>query len=137
MSGTCAGSGGSEGAGVAKILMVEDNEMNRDMLTRRLVRKGHEVIVAVDGKEGVAKALSEKPDLILMDMNLPVMDGWDATRAIRRDPEGQNVKIIGLTAHAMRGDREKCLQAGCDDYHAKPVEFARLADTINALLGVP
>lgn len=117
-----------------KILLVEDNEMNRDMLSRRLERKGHQVLIAVDGQQGVAMAQSETPDLILMDMSLPILDGWEATRQLRATPETQTIPIIALTAHAMSGDREKCMAAGCDDYDTKPVEFPRLMGKIQALL---
>lgn len=117
-----------------KLLLVEDNEMNRDMLSRRLERKGFEVVMAVDGGEGVAMALSERPDLILMDMNLPVLDGWEATRQIKAAPQTAAIPVIALTAHAMSGDREKGMAAGCDDYDTKPVEFERLLGKINALL---
>lgn len=119
---------------MAKILLVEDNEMNRDMLSRRLKRKGHEVVVAIDGAQGVEMSLSETPDLILMDMGLPVMDGWEATTTIKNKPETHNIPVIALTAHAIAGDREKCLAAGCDDYDTKPVEFPRLLSKIEALL---
>jgi two-component system cell cycle response regulator DivK len=119
---------------MAKILLVEDNEMNRDMLSRRLARRGYEVVIAVDGGEGVAMAASESPAVILMDMDLPVIDGWEATRRIKGTELGPKVGIIGLTAHAMSGDREKCLAAGCDDYDTKPVEFARLTEKIAAQL---
>lgn len=119
---------------MAKILLVEDNEMNRDMLSRRLIRKGHDVCIAVDGAEGVEKSLSEHPDLILMDMSLPVLDGWQATRKIKGTPETQSIPVVALTAHAMAGDREKCLAAGCDDYDTKPVEFPRLLEKIQRLL---
>ena len=117
-----------------KLLLVEDNEYNRDMLMRRLNKKGFEVVVAVDGGEAVTKARSEKPDLILMDMNMPVMDGWQATRTLRGNAETKDLPIIGLTAHAMAGDREQALQAGCNDYDSKPIEFARLLGKIQALL---
>jgi two-component system cell cycle response regulator DivK len=119
---------------MAKILVVEDNEMNRDMLSRRLMRKGYEVIIALDGEEGVAKAQSEAPDLILMDMSLPVLDGWEATRQLKAGPETHAIPIIALTAHAMAGDREQALAAGCDDYDSKPIEFQRLLDKIEAFL---
>ncbi len=125
---------------MAKILLVEDNEMNHDMLSRRLLRRGFEVVMAVDGGQGVAMAASEAPVVVLMDMDLPVIDGWEATRRIKREPHGARMAIIGLTAHAMSGDREKCLEAGCDDYDTKPVDFARLTDKIAqqlARLGVP
>ena len=120
---------------MAKILLVEDNEMNRDMLSRRLVRNGFEVVMAVDGGQGVAMATSEKPDLILMDMSLPVLDGWEATRRVKADPATQTIPVIALTAHAMAGDREKSLAAGCDDFDTKPVDFERLLGKIQALLG--
>ena len=118
-----------------RILLVEDNEMNRDMLSRRLVRKGYEVIIAVDGSEGVAKAQTESPALILMDMSLPVMDGWEATKVLKTFPATQKIPIIALTAHAMAGDREKTLAAGCDDYDTKPIELERLLAKIQKLLG--
>lgn len=117
-----------------KILLVEDNEMNRDMLSRRLQRKGHEVLIALDGVQGVDLAQSQNPDLILMDMSLPVMDGWEATQQLKAAPETSSIPIIALTAHAMAGDREKCLEVGCDDYDTKPVEFSRLLGKIQALL---
>lgn len=117
-----------------KILLVEDNEMNRDMLSRRLERKGLQVIVAVDGQQGVDLAQQECPDLILMDMSLPILDGWSATRQLKTLPQTQSIPIIALTAHAMSGDREKCLEAGCDDYDTKPVEFARLLKKIETIL---
>ena len=117
-----------------KILLVEDNEMNRDMLSRRLTRKGFEVVMAFDGAEGVRLAGSESPDLILMDMSLPVLDGWEATRRIKADPATQNIPVIALTAHAMSGDREKALEAGCDDYDTKPIELPRLLEKMEALL---
>src|SRR5919202_4690617 len=119
---------------MAKILLVEDNEMNRDMLSRRLQRKGHEVLIAVDGAQGIKLAQSENPDLILMDMSLPVLDGWEATQQLKASPETSGIPIIALTAHAMAGDREKCLEVGCDDYDTKPVEFSRLLGKIQALL---
>lgn len=117
-----------------KVLLVEDNEENRDALSRRLTRRGYEVVMATNGKEGVEKAGQEQPDLILMDMNMPVMDGWEATRMIRETPEGRAVPIIALTAHAMSGDREKTIEAGCNDYHTKPVEFARLLAQVESIL---
>jgi len=120
---------------MAKILLVEDNEMNRDMLSRRLQRKGYEVSMAVDGRQGVEMARAGGFDLILMDMSLPEIDGWEATRQLRAVPETQTVPIIGLTAHAMAGDREKALEAGCNDYDTKPVELPRLLGKIEALLG--
>ena len=119
---------------MAKILLVEDNEMNRDMLSRRLLRKGYAVVVATDGREGIAMARSEAPDLILMDMSLPLLDGWEATRQLKAAPETRSIPIIALTAHAMAGDREKAIEAGCDDYDTKPIEFTRLVDKIQALL---
>ena len=117
-----------------RILLVEDNEMNRDMLSRRLVRKGFTVDMAVDGKAGVAQARAGGYDLILMDMSLPEIDGWEATRQLRAAPETRTVPIIALTAHAMAGDREKAIEAGCNDYDTKPVELARLLGKIEALL---
>jgi CheY-like chemotaxis protein len=119
---------------MAKILLVEDNEMNRDMLSRRLARKGHEVLIAVDGAEGVSMAKTKIPDLILMDMGLPVLDGWRATEQIKADAETKMIPVIALTANAMAGDRQKCLAAGCDDYDTKPVEFPRLLSKIEMLL---
>lgn len=120
------------------ILLVEDNEMNRDMLSRRLKRKGYDVALAVDGLEGVSMALAGGHDLILMDMSLPELDGWEATRRVRdAETNGRHVPIIGLTAHAMSGDREKALAAGCDDYDTKPVELDRLLGKIEALLARP
>jgi two-component system, cell cycle response regulator DivK len=119
---------------MAKILLVEDNEMNRDMLARRLERRGYQVVIAIDGDQGVRLAQAEAPDLILMDMSLPVLDGWEATRRLRALPATQTIPIIALTAHAMAGDREQALQAGCNDYDSKPVEFARLLGKIQALL---
>lgn len=120
---------------MAKILLVEDNEMNRDMLSRRLQRKGYEVVMAVDGEEGVAMASRDAPDLILMDISLPRMNGYDATRAIKADTRTQGVPIIALTAHAMASDREKALAAGCDDYDTKPIELPTLLGKIESLLG--
>jgi len=117
-----------------KILLVEDNEMNRDMLSRRLQRKGFEVIIAVDGAQGVAMAQADAPDLILMDMSLPALDGWEATRQLKAAPPTRSIPIIALTAHAMSGDQEKALKAGCDHYDTKPVELPRLLEKINALL---
>ena len=116
------------------ILLVEDNEMNRDMLSRRLARKKYEVLIAVDGKEGVEMATSEAPDLILMDMSLPVVDGWEATRRIKANLETEAIPVIALTAHAMSGDREKALEAGCDDYDTKPIELPRLLGKMETLL---
>jgi two-component system, cell cycle response regulator DivK len=117
-----------------KILLVEDNEMNRDMLSRRLQRKGYEVLIAVDGGEGVQMAHSHVPDLILMDMSLPVLDGWEATRRLKAAPETSAIPIIALTAHAMANDREKAMEAGCDDYDTKPIELPRLLGKIEAWL---
>jgi two-component system cell cycle response regulator DivK len=119
---------------MAKILLVEDNEMNRDMLSRRLERKGFEVALAVDGAQGVRMAHAEMPDLILMDLNLPVLDGWEATRRLKAAPETRAIPIIALTAHALSGDSEKALEAGCDDYDIKPIELPRLLQKIDALL---
>ena len=116
-----------------KVLIVEDNEMNRDMLARRLQRRGFEVVFAVDGAEGVAMSKTEKPDIILMDMSLPVMNGWEATRAIKADASTQHMPVIALTAHSMAGDREKAMEAGCDDYDTKPVELPRLLEKMAAL----
>jgi len=117
-----------------KILLVEDNEMNRDMLSRRLVRNGYEIVIAVDGQEGVDKALSEKPNLILMDMSLPVIDGWEATRRVKADPATRAIPVIALTAHAMAQDKEKAMAAGCDDFDTKPVDIQRLLGKIKALM---
>ena len=119
---------------MAKILIVEDNEMNRDMLSRRLQRKGFEVVMAEDGQQGVDMSKSENPDVILMDLGLPVMDGWQATSSIKEDEETKNIPIIVLTAHAMAGDREKALDAGADEYDTKPIEFKRLLGKINDFL---
>jgi CheY-like chemotaxis protein len=119
---------------MAKILLVEDNEMNRDMLSRRLLRKGYEVVMAVDGEQAIAMVQSEKPDLILMDMSLPVIDGWEATRRVKATENSSRIPIIALTAHAMSGDRERALGAGCDDYDTKPIEMPRLLEKIDALL---
>jgi len=119
---------------MVKVLLVEDNEMNRDMLSRRLIRKGFEVIVALDGAEALQAALAEVPALILMDMSLPVMDGWEATRRIKAEAATAAIPVIGLTAHAMDGDREKCLAAGCDDYDTKPVDLPRLLEKMHAQL---
>lgn len=119
---------------MAKILLVEDNEMNRDMLSRRLMRKGYEVVMAIDGEQGVTMAKLEKPDLILMDMSLPVIDGWEATRQVKAAGETKAIPVIALTAHAMTGDREKALEAGCDDYDTKPIELPRLLSKIESLL---
>ena len=120
---------------MAKILLVEDNDMNRDMLSRRLLRKGYEVVMALDGQQAVEMAAAEKPDLILMDMSLPVLDGWEATRRIKAAAETQGIPVIALTAHAMSGDREKALESGCDDYDTKPIDLPRLLEKMTAALG--
>ncbi len=120
---------------MTKLLLVEDNLMGRKMLVRRLSRKGFEVVVAADGAEGVSLARREQPDLVIMDLSLPVMDGWEATRRIKGQAETRDIPVIALTAHAMAGDRDSALEAGCDDYEAKPVEFKRLLDKIERLLG--
>jgi two-component system cell cycle response regulator DivK len=117
-----------------RILLIEDNDMNRDMLSRRLVRNGYEVITAVDGEQGAEMALSERPDLILMDMSLPVIDGWEATRRVKINDTTRHIPVIALTSHAMAGDREKAMEVGCDDYDTKPVELSRLLGKIAALL---
>ena len=122
---------------MAKILLVEDNEMNRDMLSRRLERRGYVIAIAVDGAQGVAMARAESPDLILLDMSLPVLDGWEAARQLKGGDETRKIPIIALTAHAMAGDREKALEAGCDDYDTKPIELPRLIGKIEALIGKP
>ncbi len=119
---------------MSKILLVEDNEMNRDMLSRRLKRKGFEVVLAEDGQQGVDQATAYPPDLILMDLSLPVMDGWEATRVLKGGDGTRDIPVIALTAHAMDGDRDKAMEAGCDDYDTKPVNFARLLQKINTLL---
>ena len=119
---------------VSTILLVEDNEMNRDMLSRRLARRGFTVELAMDGAEGVRMVRERKPDLVLMDMSLPVMDGWEATRQLKLDEATRGIPVIGLTAHAMAGDREKCIEAGCNDYDTKPVDFERLLSKITPLL---
>lgn len=119
---------------MAKLLLVEDNELNRDMLSRRLQRRGYDVIVAVDGEQGIKLAQTEAPGLILMDMSLPVVDGWEATRRLKAKPETKSIPILALTAHAMSGDREKAIEAGCDDYDTKPIELSRLLVKIEALL---
>jgi CheY-like chemotaxis protein len=120
-----------------KILLVEDNELNRDMLSRRLTRNGYEIVIAVDGQEGVDKALSMKPSLILMDMSLPVIDGWEATRRIKADPATKAIPVIALTAHAMAQDKEKAMAAGCDDFDTKPVDIQRLLGKIQRFLAGP
>ena len=117
-----------------RILLVEDNEMNRDMLSRRLQRRGYEVIIAVDGQIGIDMAKSETPDLILMDMSLPVIDGWEATRTLKAADQTRNIPVIALTAHAMSTDRDKAIQAGCDDYDTKPIELPRLLGKMEALM---
>lgn len=119
---------------MATILLVEDNEMNRDMLSRRLSRKGYRILIAENGESGVALATSEHPDLVLMDMSLPVLDGWEATRRIKSDPATRRIPVIALTAHAMEDDRQKAMESGCDDYDTKPVELPRLIDKIERLL---
>jgi two-component system cell cycle response regulator DivK len=122
---------------MAKILIVEDNEMNRDMLSRRLVKRGYDVAIAVDGEQGGAMARAESPALILMDMSLPGLDGWEASRRLKADPQTKDIAIIAITAHAMAGDREKALAAGCDDFDTKPIELTRLLAKIEALLARP
>jgi len=119
---------------MTKILLVEDNEMNRDMLSRRLIRKGYEVVMALDGRQAVEMAAGENPDLILMDMSLPVIDGWEATRQLKATPATRAIPVIALTAHAMAGDREKAIEAGCDDYDTKPIDLPRLLGKIASLL---
>jgi two-component system cell cycle response regulator DivK len=120
---------------MTRVLLVEDNEMNRDMLSRRLQRRGYEVMIAVDGQQGVAMAQSESPDLILMDMSLPLIDGWEATRTLKSAAETKHIPVIALTAHAMSTDRDKAMEAGCDDYDTKPIELPRLLGKIEALIG--
>jgi len=120
---------------MAKILLVEDNDMNRDMLSRRLLRNGYEVVMALDGRQAVEMAATEKPDLILMDMSLPDLDGWEATRRIKAAAGTRAIPVIALTAHAMSGDREKALEAGCDDYDTKPIDLPRLLEKMTAALG--
>jgi CheY-like chemotaxis protein len=120
---------------MTKVLLVEDNEMNRDMLSRRLIRRGFQVVFAMDGQQGIDLARSERPDVILMDMSLPIIDGWEASRRLKADDATRSVPVIGLTAHAMSGDREKAIEAGCDDYDTKPVELDRLIGKIERLLG--
>lgn len=120
---------------MAKILLVEDDEMNRDMLSRRLMKRGYDVVMAVDGREGVELARTADPDLILMDLSLPIMDGWEATRTLKGDPATQGIPLITLTAHAMAGDERKARDAGCDDFDTKPVELQRLLGKIERLLG--
>ena len=118
-----------------KILLVEDNDLNRDMLSRRLMKRGFTVLSAVNGKEGIDKAINQKPDLILMDLSLPIINGWDATREIKANQKTTHIPIIALTAHAMAEDRKKALDAGCDEYDTKPIEFDGLLDKINKLIG--
>ena len=117
-----------------KLLLVEDNEMNRDMLSRRLARRGYEIVVATVGSQGVAEATRHLPDLIIMDMSLPVLDGWESTRALKEQPETRSIPVLALTAHAMAGERERALEAGCNDYDTKPVDFTRLLGKIETLL---
>ena len=119
------------------VLLVEDNEDNRIVYSTILKHFGYEVIEALNGEEGIAKARSEKPDLILMDISIPIIDGWEATQVLKHDPSTRSIPIIALTAHAMSGDREKAMQAGCDDYHPKPVDFSKLLSQIEAALGTP
>jgi CheY-like chemotaxis protein len=120
---------------MAKILIVEDNEMNRDMLSRRLAKRGYEVAIAIDGEQGLVMARTESPVLILMDMSLPGLDGWEVSRRLKADPQTKDIAIIAITAHAMAGDREKAIAAGCDDFDIKPVELTRLLGKIEALIG--
>ena len=120
---------------MAKILLVEDNELNRDMLMRRLSRRGYDVVVAVDGAEGIEMARSAAPDLVLLDMSLPVLDGWEVARSLKAEPATRDIPIVALTAHAMTGDRERALEAGCDDYDTKPIELERLLGKMQVLLG--
>lgn len=122
------------GVKMATLLLVEDNDMNRDMLSRRLTRRGYEVVIAVDGQQGIDETRRLSPDLVLMDMSLPVKDGWTATAELKADPATSSIPVIGLTAHAMAGDRERAIQAGCDDYDTKPVELDRLLEKIEKLL---
>ena len=122
---------------MATILIVEDNEMNLDMLSRRLEKRGHQVIVATDGAAGVERAQTNLPALILMDMSIPIMDGWEATRRLKSSPVTRHIPIIALTAHAVAGDREKCIAAGCDEYESKPIKFPELVAKINKILGIP
>jgi CheY-like chemotaxis protein len=119
---------------VFKVLLVEDNEMNRDMLSRRLIKRGYEVVIAVDGQEGVDKARTETPDVILLDMSLPVLDGWEVAKILKKEDSTKGIPVIALTAHAMAGDKQKTLEAGCDDYDTKPVELKRLLGKMEALL---
>ena len=119
---------------MARILLVEDNELNRDMLSRRLIRRGYEVDMAVDGEEALTAVRDGRPQLVLMDMSLPLIDGWEATRRLKADPDLRHIPVIALTAHAMSGDRERALEAGCDEFDTKPIEFERLLGKIEALL---
>ncbi len=121
---------------MSKILLVEDNEMNRDMLSRRLIKRKFDVVMAIDGQQGLDMAASESPDIILLDMSLPIMDGWEVARNLKADDNLKDIPVIALTAHAMSGDREKALEAGCDEYDTKPVEFKRLLEKINKMLGL-
>ena len=120
---------------MAKVLLVEDNEMNRDMLSRRLMRQGFEVVCAVDGQAGVEATNNERPDIVLMDMSLPVLDGWEATRQLKANEATRAIPVIALTAHAMAGDRQQALDAGCDDYDTKPIELPRLLEKMRRLIG--
>jgi len=122
---------------MAKLLLIEDNEMNRDMLSRRLERRGYQMVIAVDGEQGVSLAQQEKPDLILMDMSLPVLDGWEATRRLKAAADTKSIPIIALTAHAMISDEQKARDAGCDDFDTKPIELPRLLEKIQRLMAVP
>jgi CheY-like chemotaxis protein len=122
---------------MAKLLLIEDNEMNRDMLSRRLERRGYQMLIAVDGEQGVSLAQTEKPDLILMDMSLPVLDGWEATRRLKAAPDTKGIPIIALTAHAMTSDEQKAREAGCDDFDTKPIELPRLLEKIQRLMAAP
>ena len=121
---------------MAKILLVEDNEMNRDMLSRRLARRGYEIIIATDGEQGISEAKQQSPDLIIMDMSLPIIDGWEATRQLKQCAETKGIPVLALTAHAMAGERDRALEAGCDDYDTKPVDFTRLLGKIENLIPV-
>ncbi len=117
-----------------KLLLVEDNEMNRDMLSRRLARRGYEIIIAIDGEQGIAEAMQQSPDLIIMDMSLPIIDGWEATRRLKQCAETKGIPVLALTAHAMAGERDRALEAGCNDYDTKPVDFTRLLGKIENLI---
>ncbi len=120
---------------MSKVLLVEDNEMNRDMLSRRLIKRGYEVVIAIDGQEGVDKARTETPDIILLDMSLPVLDGWEVAKILKKEDSTKGIPIIALTAHAMTGDKQKTLEAGCNDYDTKPIDIKRLLGKMEALLG--